>query len=95
MKKIVTLLFVLVAVLLIASCTTVSPIAGATGKIGSKTGEATESFLFGLPIGGEGGIYKAAQNGSISTVGTVDLKIRLPLGPFVPFYYVTTVVSGE
>lgn len=97
MRKLVTLLVVGLTVLFISSCSTVSPVAGATGKVGSKTGEASQAFIFGFPGKGEGGIYQAAKNGGITTVGTVDLRVDYPASPvFASFYYVvTTVVSGE
>ena len=95
MRKIAFILLVAVAVLFAASCLTVSPVAGATGTVGSKTGEASQKFFAGFPIKGEGGIYQAAKNGGITRVGTVDLKIDYPASPIIPYYIVTTVVSGE
>ena len=40
MKKALMLLAAAVVALFIASCSTTQPIAGATGTVGSKTGEA-------------------------------------------------------
>ena len=42
-----------------------------------------------------GAIMQAAQNGGITKVGTVDLKIDYPASPAIPYYIVTTVVTGE
>ena len=95
MKKGLLGLAVLASALFIASCTTTQPIAGATGSVGSKTGEASQKFLFGWPLKGEGGIMQAAQNGGITKVGTVDLRTDWPASPAIPFMVVTTVVSGE
>ncbi len=97
MKNLVKLLVVGAAVVMIAACTTVSPVAGATGKVGSKTGEAAQAFVCGFPMKGDGGIYQAAKNGGITNVGTVDLRIDYPASPVFGYFYhvVTTVVSGE
>ncbi|WP_253704086.1 hypothetical protein [Treponema denticola] len=45
MKKIALVLFVVLAAILIASCSTVKPVAGASGVVGRKTGEASQAFL--------------------------------------------------
>ncbi|AGT44698.1 TRL domain-containing protein [Treponema pedis] len=97
MKNLAKILFVGLAALLIASCSTVLPVAGATGRVGSKTGEATQKFVFGFPLKGEGGIYQAAKNGGITNVGTVDIRIDYPASPALAAFYfvVTTVVHGE
>jgi lipoprotein len=95
MKKGLLGLAVLASALFIASCSTVQPIAGATGTVGSKTGEAKQTFIFGYPLKGEGGIMQAAQNGGITKVGTVDLRTDWPASPAIPYWSVTTVVSGE
>lgn len=95
MKKVVSVLFVALAVSFLASCSTMKPVAGATGSVGAKTGEASQAFLFGLPLKGEGGIYAAAKNGGITRVGTVDVRTYWPASPCIPYWVVTTVVSGE
>ncbi len=99
-KKTITALLIILAVIFMVSCTTISPVSGATGMVGSKTGEASQSFLGTYPLGafplaGEGGILQAAQNGGITKVGTVDLRIDYPASPLIPFCTVTTVVTGE
>ena len=45
MKKGLFALAVLVSALFIASCSSVDPIAGATGTVGKKTGEASQKFI--------------------------------------------------
>lgn len=95
MKKIALVLFVVLAAILIASCSTVMPVAGATGSVGKKTGEASQAFVFMLPLKGEGGVAQAAKNGGITKVGTVDIRINYPASPVIPYYIVTTVVTGE
>lgn len=54
MKKGLLALAVLVSALFIASCSSLLPVAGATGTVGKKTGEASQKFIFGFPLKGEG-----------------------------------------
>ncbi len=100
-KKLFFVLVVLVGFFLM-SCSTTVPVAGASGVVGSKTGEASQAYIghwggfpFGYPLNGEGGIYQAAKNGGIRRVGTVDERIDWPASPVIPYVIVTTVVSGE
>ena len=95
MKKIALVLFVVLAAVLIASCSTVRPVAGASGVVGRKTGEASQAFFAAFPIKGEGGIAQAAKNGGITKVGTVDIRVDYAASPAIPYYIVTTVVTGE
>lgn len=93
MKKII--LGAIVA-LSLASCSTMFPVAGATGMVGSKTGEASQGVLFyAFPFSGKGGVAEAAKAGGITKVGTVDFKISWPLSPIIPYIVKTTVVTGE
>ena len=95
MKKIALVLFVVLAAILIASCSTVVPVAGASGVVGRKTGEASQAFVFAFPLKGEGGIAQASKNGGITKVGTVDVKVNWPASPVIPYVVITTVVTGE
>lgn len=95
MKKGFLALAVLALALFVASCSTTQPVAGATGTVGSKTGEASQKFVFFMPLKGEGGIMRAAKNGGITRVGTVDIRVDWPASPVIPYMIVTTVVSGE
>ena len=95
MKKGLFALAVLVSALFIASCSSVDPIAGATGTVGKKTGEASQKFILIFPLKGEGGIMQSAKNGGITKVGTVDVRVDWPASPIIPYKIVTTVVSGE
>ncbi len=94
-KKIFFILVVVLAGMFLMSCSTTRPIAGASGVVGSKTGEASQGFWTYLPLKGEGGIYQAAKNGGIKKVGTVDLRTDWPASPIIPYMVVTTVVTGE
>lgn len=93
MKKI-AILSALVALLLLAGCTTIVPV-GATGNpVGSKVGEATGSYLFGffpLKAKNDMGIQTAAKNGGITSISTIDQKIS----DYFFVVKVTTVVTGE
>lgn len=73
MKKI--LLFAS-AVALCASCTMVYP-GIATGNVAEKTGEVEKEVWFGIAIKPVNlGIEKAASNGGITKVATVDYSIK-------------------
>lgn len=93
MKKI-AILSALVALLLLAGCTTVVPVTATSNPVGSKVGEATGSLLFGfIPLGSklDMSIQTAAKNGGITTISTVDEKV-------VDYFFiakVSTVVTGE
>ena len=95
MKKIAFVLVCTLAVMLLAACTTVQPVAGASGVVGSKVGEASQAFFGAFPFKGQGGVMQAAKNGGITKVGTVDIRINWPASPAFPYFVVTTVVSGE
>ena len=96
MKKIVLVLVCALALIALAACSTTQPFdAGATGTVGAKVGEASQSFVFIFPLKGEGGVQMAAKNGGIKKVGTVDMRIDWPASPIIPFCTVTTVVSGD
>lgn len=96
MKKI-AVVCAMVALLVLAGCTSVTPIGATSNAVGSKVGESTATFLFGGPAfgipmgGGDVSIQTAAQNGGISSISTVDQKI-------VNYYFmtkVTTIVTGN
>ena len=96
MKKIVLVLVCALALIALAACSTTQPFdAGATGTVGAKVGEASQSFIGIFPLKGEGGVQMAAKNGGIKKVGTVDIRISWPASPIIPYYTVTTVVSGD
>lgn len=92
MKKLVVVMFALVA-LLFVGCTTVAPLTATSNPLGSKVGEATGTYLFGIPLSFniDLGVQKAAQNGGISKISTVDVKVK----NLVVITKVTTVVTGE
>lgn len=92
MKKIIPVLAAC-ACFALASCATITPITATSNPVGSKVGEASASYLFGaFQLGNaDMGIQKAAKNGGIKLISTVDQKVSS--GLFVT--KVTTVVTGE
>ena len=93
MKKTLVVLALVFAFVLVG-CTTVNPFAVTSNELGSKVGEASVKFLFGylpLSFNMDLGIQKAAQNGGITKISTVDVKTKQ--GFLVTT--VSTVVTGE
>ena len=92
MKELLVVVVAL-ATLILVGCTTVAPITATSNRLGSKVGEAKGTYLFGIPLGFnmDMGIQKAAQNGGISKISTVDLKVK----NLVVLTTITTVVTGE
>ena len=98
MKKVIVSTLVTAALALAAtSCVTTVPYSVTSNTIGSKVGEATTTYLFGvLPLpfdqGENGGIAAAAKAGEITKVATVDVKTYNLLNLIVKK---TIVVTGE
>jgi len=95
MKKIV-LLFVGITLLALAGCTSVTPLAATSNELGNKVGQASIFYLFSflpLPFHGDRGIAKAARNGGITKISTVDTKTVV--WPFFLGTVYTTIVTGE
>jgi len=92
MKK-MTFAALVAAGMLFASCTSVTPVCATGNKLGSKVGESTGVYLFGvLPMNGaDSSIQTAAKNGGITSISTVDEKVYM--GIFTT--KVTTVVTGD
>jgi hypothetical protein len=101
MKKIVFGVLAL-AVLLLAGCSSITvPLAATDNPVGSKTGEVTTSYLFGvtfgpyvysgIPLGGEFTLSGAAANGGITKIATVE--VRTDANPFI--VKKTLIVTGN
>lgn len=76
-----------------SSCTSYTPIAAGAGTVGEKRGEATAVTILGfIPIMSNDSMLKAAQNGGIKHIATVDRKDFKFLGLF---HSVTTIVTGD
>lgn len=92
MKKFGTALFGAICGLTMIACTSITPICAGSGNVGERRGEATTVVLFGfLPLGGDNSILKAAKDGGITHIATVDKKV-FSLGFYTS---VTTVVTGD
>jgi predicted small secreted protein len=101
MKKIFVIA-ALLAVLVIAGCTTTTtvPVDVSNNPIGSKVGEQSESVTIILGIipfsySIDTSAYKAAQNGGISRIATVDYRTETVNMFVLRKYTYTTIVTGE
>lgn len=81
--------------LALSGCTTVAPLCATGNPIGTKTGEAQTTFLFGcIPIKNHGdySTVTAAKNGGITKISTVDVKRKR-------YFFIvvkkTCIVTGE
>ena len=95
MKKIAALMSALVLALALSACTTVSPVCATSNPVGAKVGEASASVILGIipiPLNQDTGIQKAAANGNISKISTVDYKMTTIAGIFTTY---STIVTGE
>ena len=92
MKKIVKIASVVLVVMFMLSCSVTAPLTATSNPIGSKTGEASATFLVGyLPISGDYSIQKAAMEGGITEISTVDVKTT----PGLFTVKLTTIVTGN
>lgn len=89
------ILLSLVATMFLSSCAVTLPVAATSNPIGSKVGSAKTTRILGLFFfdGGDAGIQKAAKNGGITKVATVDFKTNLVFLSLVISH--ETIVTGE
>jgi hypothetical protein len=106
MKKIIFALLTLTVLFTVAGCTSVitKPVDATNNPIGDKVGEQSETvhFVWILPFSYsiDASAYKAAQNGGITKIATVDVqrKEEWKLSRFFPLFCdvtITTIVTGE
>jgi hypothetical protein len=106
MKKIILAVLVVLAFSLVMGCTSniTVPVDASNNPIGSKVGEQSETvhFVWILPFSWsiDASAYKAAQNGGISKIATVDVRTTQEwrLSRYFPLFRdltVTTIVTGE
>ena len=87
-----TLLLTAATGLFLSSCTVGTIPVGATGNdVGSKVGTASSDVILFLFQMNDGGVAKAAKNGKISKISTVDVKST----SFFVYTRVKTTVTGE
>lgn len=93
MKKLVIVCSAL-ALMALTACTTVRPVSVTSNPVGTKVGEASGGFLFGvLPVmSADISQMTAAKNGGINNIATVDSKVVSYLGIW---QVRTTIVTGE
>ena len=93
MKKVKSILFATSAIIAMSSCTVGYPVLTTDNAIGSKVGESSYSVVLGTFItkGGDASIQKAAANGDITKIATVDFVVKGGLFKQT----VSTVVTGE
>lgn len=89
MKKIILLSFVLTS---LVSCSSSLPISATSNVVGNDKGEACErNLLFIIPLSIDRGVHRAAKNGKLETISTVDSESFYSL-----FYNSTcTIVHGH
>jgi peroxiredoxin len=73
MKK-SSILIATAASLLLASCSMTTPVCATSNPLGTKTGKAKATAVFGISISGDASLQKACKQGGITKVSTVDLK---------------------
>ena len=92
MKNIAKTLIAGFIVVTLAACSVTSPAMVTSNPSGSKTGVAEYKVLFGFVLdGGNAGIAKAAENGKITKISTVDQYY----GGGIFLKRVKTIVTGE
>lgn len=75
MKKVKFFICVIASLALFASCTVCLPVAATSNPIGSKNGSSTAIGIGPLLwIKGNASIQKAAKDGNITKVSTVDIQ---------------------
>lgn len=91
--KIKLLLAAVVTAVMLASCSVVLPVNATSNSVGSKVGTATATGYFSvLFFNQDASIQKAAKNGGITKISTVDIKYGNILGIIVTY---ETIVTGE
>mgnify|MGYP001346627594 CR=1 FL=1 len=80
------------AALTLSACSITMPVCATSNPVGSKVGEASGSMIIGLFFDQDASIRKAAINGNITKISTVDIKTFM-VAPF--FVQYTTIVTGE
>ncbi len=84
---------VISATLLMSACTYTEPLAISSNPVGKKVGTSKGGFVFKvLAFGADYSIEKAARNGGITKISTVDVKTLNVLGIYKQK---TTIVTGE
>jgi len=94
MKNLIKYTFItLISGALLSACAAGGPFTATDNPVGSKVGEASYKVILGIFITdkGDASLKRAAQNGGISKIATVDTRVKA--GFFTVKY--TTIVTGE
>lgn len=92
-KKIKTGVALLAAVAMLSSCSLTLPVTATSNPVGSKVGTATATGYLGvLFFNADASIQKAAKNGGITRISTVDIKQTSILHLVITY---ETIVTGE
>jgi len=79
--------------IILSSCSITMPISATSNTVGTKKGESEGTCFFGVMcFNVDASIQKAAKNGGITKISTVDLKTSNMLGIMVTY---TCIVTGE
>ena len=93
MKKGLVIVVLLVFVMAMVGCTTVNaPAAAAGATVGTKTGQASGNIILGMFGTVDAGMLRAARNGGITRIATVDVEVKNMFGIITTY---TTTVTGE
>ena len=71
----------------------VSPLIITDNPVGTRVGQSTARCFLAIACFGDAGIYRAAKNGNIKKISTVDYRYNSFL--FFVYNSTTTIVSGE
>ncbi|MEA1873874.1 MAG: TRL-like family protein [Bacteroidota bacterium] len=93
MKKIKAIALTVIAAALFAACSVVLPVNATSNPMGSKVGTASATgYFYVLFFNQDASIQKAAKNGGITKISTVDMRRNDVLGIIVTY---ETIVTGE
>ena len=94
MNRLFILLSIIFTLILSACASITTPICATSNPVGTKIGEASSTWILGMCFdGGDMSILKAARNGGITKISTVDQRYFSVLGVLV--VNITTIVTGE
>tara|TARA_Y200000002_G_scaffold166843_1_gene137648 strand:- start:1552 stop:1851 length:300 start_codon:yes stop_codon:yes gene_type:complete len=93
MKKLKNYLLIAISIVAFSSCTITTPVLVTDNVVGEKTGVAEVKVFLGIfgPLNKDISIKKAAENGKITEIGSVDYAYRI--GLFKSEY--KTIVTGR
>ena len=93
MKKVKSIFALLALVAMMSSCSLTLPVSATSNPVGTKVGTAKATGYLGvLFFNADASIQRAAKNGGITRISTVDIKSGTILGLIVTY---ETIVTGE